>query len=59
MEENIESETPTITVESNLADPDLKEAIKGHEVNGFGLCPPVCLISISKVLNLSTNFLAF
>lgn len=58
-EENIESETPTITVESDLADPDLKEAIKGHEVNGFGLCPPVCLISISKVLNPSSNFLAF
>lgn len=44
VEENFEGDAPTIVIESNLADPILKEAIKGHEVNGFGLCPPVCLI---------------
>lgn len=44
IEENFEGDTPTIIIESNLAHPDLKEAIKGHEVNGFGLCPPVSLL---------------
>lgn len=43
VDENLEGDPITIVVESNLADPNLKEAIKGHEVNGLGLCPPVSL----------------
>lgn len=41
IEEDLTSDKPTIVVESDLSDPLLKEAIDGHEVNGFGLCPPV------------------
>lgn len=41
VKEDLNSEKPTIVVESDLCDPLLKEAIDGHEVNGFGLCPPV------------------
>ena len=43
IEEDLTSEKPTIVVESDLSDPLLKEAIDGHEVNGFGLCPPVSI----------------
>lgn len=45
VEEDFNDEGATIIVESNLAEPELKEVIKGHEVNGFGLCPPVSLDS--------------
>lgn len=45
VEENFSDEGASIIVESNLAEPALKEVIKGHEVNGFGLCPPVSLDS--------------
>lgn len=41
VEENLEGDNPSIVVESDLIEPVLKEAIMGHEVNGFGLCPPV------------------
>ena len=41
VEENIEEDSATIVVESDIAEPDLQEAIMGHEVNGLGLCPPV------------------
>lgn len=41
VEENFTDEDATIIVESNLTEPELKEVIKGHNVNGFGLCPPV------------------
>lgn len=45
VEEDFNDEGATIIVASNLAEPELKEVIKGHEVNGFGLCPPVSLDS--------------
>lgn len=41
VEEDFNDEGATIKVASNLTEPELKEVIKGHEVNGFGLCPPV------------------
>ena len=41
VDENLTGDKPTIVTESDLSDPLLKEAIDGHEVNGFGLCPPV------------------
>ena len=43
VEEDLTGDKPTIVVESDLSDPLLKEAIDGHEVNGFGLCPPVSI----------------
>ena len=43
VEEKFNDEGASIIVESDLAEPGLKEVIKGHEVNGFGLCPPVSL----------------
>lgn len=41
VEESIKEDSATIVVESDIAEPDLQEAIMGHEVNGLGLCPPV------------------
>ena len=40
---DVKAEKPTIVTESDLTEPLLKEVIEGHEVNGFGLCPPVSL----------------
>ena len=47
VEEDIKEDSATIVVESDIAQPDLREAILGHEVNGLGLCPPVSPISPS------------
>ena len=41
VEQDLAGDKPSIVTESDLSDPLLKEAIDGHEVNGFGLCPPV------------------
>ena len=43
VEIDVKAEKPSIVVESDLTEPLLKEVIEGHEVNGFGLCPPVSL----------------
>lgn len=39
VEESVESDIVTITVESDLARADLRPAVMGHLVNGAGLCP--------------------
>lgn len=49
VDEDFTDEGASIVVESDLAEPELKEVIKGHEVNGFGLCPPVSFDSLSSL----------
>lgn len=39
IEENFDSDTATVTTESDLARSDLRAAVMGHLVNGTGLCP--------------------
>ena len=41
VEIDLQAESPRIVGEADLTEPLLKEVIEGHEVNGFGLCPPV------------------
>lgn len=41
VEQDLQAENPIIVTETDLTDPFIKEVIDGHEVNGFGLCPPV------------------
>ena len=41
VEIDLKADDPRIVAEADLTDPLLKEVIEGHEVNGFGLCPPV------------------
>ena len=43
IEQDLEAQPPRIVTQTDLTDPLLKEAIDGHEVNGFGLCPPVSI----------------
>lgn len=39
IEEDVNGDLATITVESDLSRPDLRAAVMGHLVNGAGLCP--------------------
>lgn len=39
IEEEVNGDLATVTVESDLSRPDLRAAVMGHLVNGAGLCP--------------------
>lgn len=39
IEEDFQGSTGTVTIESNIADPRLKKAFEGHQVNDNALCP--------------------
>ncbi|KAL8720159.1 MAG: hypothetical protein Q9225_002947 [Loekoesia sp. 1 TL-2023] len=39
IEENMEGSVGTVTIESDIAEPTLKRAFKGHQVNDIALCP--------------------
>ncbi|KAL9596553.1 MAG: hypothetical protein Q9219_005731 [cf. Caloplaca sp. 3 TL-2023] len=39
IEEHVQEPIASVTVESDLAEPTLRKAIKGHQVNGTALCP--------------------
>lgn len=39
IEENFQQSTGTVTIESNVADPTLRKAFEGHQVNNNALCP--------------------
>ena len=41
IEEHIEDNKASVTVESDLSDPKLNAVIQGHKVNGAALCPSV------------------
>lgn len=40
--ESVSNNKATVSIESDLAVPELKQAIMGHLVNGTALCPSVC-----------------
>lgn len=39
IEESMQGSTGTVTIESDIAEPTLKKAFKGHQVNDTALCP--------------------
>ncbi|KAL9030755.1 MAG: hypothetical protein Q9196_001159 [Gyalolechia fulgens] len=39
VEESIQGSTGTVTIESDIAEPTLKKALQGHQVNENALCP--------------------
>ncbi len=39
VQESVDADVVTVSIESDLARPDLRSAVMGHLVNGAGLCP--------------------
>lgn len=52
VKEDVQKDTATVIVESELVDPDLHTVMSGHQVNGANLCP-----SVSFALTLSREIL--
>lgn len=49
LETSGDSSTATITIENDIADPELNRVIAGHKVNGACLTPSVCIRQVSAL----------